>query len=430
MTEIIRERESVYFKSIKLENVRSFGPKQQLSFVEPNGNICFWNVIIGNNGVGKTTVLRSLAAGVIVGEDQPLIETDYFSRDTSKRTSITYEFSTFDKNLKSSNKSEFLKLDFEDKSSFSKPSTFQIDLSSGEINWFLVVFGYGASRRIAPSSLTLDKDGDGIATLFDENAPLLNAEEWLVEADYRVAKSGNSKYASRKKKVVEILKKLFRGEVHDFKIDLEGKRPKVKCLTDYGWVNLHDLSLGYKTLIAWMTDFAIRMFEQYPDRSDPLAEPAVVLVDEIDLHLHPQFQRELQSFLTETFPKTQFIVTAHSPLILQSAPDANIILLKKEGDHVVVEQNLHQIKNWRIDQILNSDLYGFVGARPPQTEDKIARRRSLLKKEKLNQSEASELENLEEELIDLPVGETPEAIKAMEIIQKATKHYEKQNGKD
>jgi predicted ATP-binding protein involved in virulence len=180
-----------------------------------------------------------------------------------------------------------------------------------------------------------------------------------------------------------------------------------------------------------MTDFASRMFEEYPDSPDPLAEPAVVLVDEIDLHLHPQFQRELHGFLTETFPKTQFIVTAHSPLILQSAPDANIILLKKEGDHVVVEQNPHEIKNWRIDQILNSDLYGNVDARPKAAEEKIERRRTLLKMEKRTKTEEAELEKLEEELVELPVGETPEAIKAMEIIQRAAKHYEQQqNGKD
>ena len=407
------EREPIYFRSMSLENVRCFGEKQQIDFVKPDGSISLWNIIIGENGVGKTTCLKGLAmATPRFGYD--LVDTDYFGRTHSKFPIITYKLSDALDN------SHIVQDDiiFDDQLWMRRKAL---------INHLL---GYGASRRIGPSSITQEKPDSPVLNLFDENTPLMNAEEWLVETDYRAAKSENGDYADRKQKVIYILKKLFRGEVHDFKIDLETRRPKAKFLTDYGWVNLHDLSLGYKTLIAWMTDFASRMFDEYPDSTDPLAEPAVILVDEIDLHLHPQFQRELHSFLTETFPKTQFIVTAHSPLILQSAPDANIILLKKEGDHVVVEQNLHEIKNWRIDQILNSDLYGYVGARLPQTEDKIARRRSLLKKEKLNQSEVSELENLEEELIDLPVGETPEAIKAMEIIQKAAKHYEKQNGKN
>ena len=56
-------------------------------------------------------------------------------------------------------------------------------------------------------------------------------------------------------------------------------------------------------MIAWVVDFTSRMVERYPDSLDPLAEPAVVLVDEIDLHLHPKWQRELIGFLSERFPK-------------------------------------------------------------------------------------------------------------------------------
>ena len=69
--------------------------------------------------------------------------------------------------------------------------------------------------------------------------------------------------------------------------------PKVFFKTPYGDVRLHELSLGYKTLIAWMVDFANGLFDEYPESKDPLAEPAVCLVDEIDLHLHPKFQRTI-----------------------------------------------------------------------------------------------------------------------------------------
>ncbi len=106
------------------------------------------------------------------------------------------------------------------------------------------------------------------------------------------------------------------------------------------WVSLRDLSLGYQTLIAWMVDLAHRLFERYPDCDNPLEQPAIVLVDEIDLHLHPKWQRTVISRLTRIFKQTQFIVTAHSPLIVQSAPkDANIVLLKREGDQVVIHND-------------------------------------------------------------------------------------------
>lgn len=61
-----------------------------------------------------------------------------------------------------------------------------------------------------------------------------------------------------------------------------------------------------------------------------------MLVDEIDLHLHPKWQRTIIRYLTDIFTSTQFIVTAHSPLIVQAVIDANVILLQREEDHVVI----------------------------------------------------------------------------------------------
>ena len=69
-------------------------------------------------------------------------------------------------------------------------------------------------------------------------------------------------------------------------------------------------------------------------------------------------------FLTDRFPNTQFIATAHSPLVAQAAADANLAVLHREGDHVVIDNEVDNIRNWRIDQILTSDLFGLRN-RPP-----------------------------------------------------------------
>nr|WP_239015299.1 AAA family ATPase [Archangium violaceum] len=150
---------------------------------------------------------------------------------------------------------------------------------------------------------------------------------------------------------------------------------------------MRNLSLGYRTLIAWMVDLASRLFERYPESPNPLAEPAVVLVDEIDLHLHPTWQRQLIGYLTERFPNTQFIVTAHSPLVVQSATDANIVVLKREGDHVVIDNDVESIRGWRVDQLLTSDLFGLETARPPQLEDFLKARTALLSKPRLTKKD-------------------------------------------
>jgi len=193
----------------------------------------------------------------------------------------------------------------------------------------------------------------------------------------------------------------------------------VEWHTPYGWVGLEDLSVGYQTLITWVADLAYRLFARYPVSPNPLSEPAVVLVDEIDLHLHPQWQRSLISYLTERFPNTQFIATAHSPLIVQAATDANIVLLRREGDHVVIDNDVEAIRGWRIDQVLTSDLFGLETARPPEFDELITERNRILGKSRLTAADKRKLQSLEEQIGTLPTGESPEDIEARDIIHRA-----------
>jgi len=411
-----------HFTKLSLQNLRSFSKKQDLSFLDKDGQPARWNIIIGDNGVGKTTVLRSLALvllfyknaspwkkqilpGVFMRneKDNPKIEFGVKSLTESAKESLGYNFqlTVTDTDFLPDGKSNFLAIS---------------DWVEG-----LNVFAYGASRKIGATQFTSESNGFPAANLFDENALLTNAEEWLVRTEYLALKEGKAKDTLQK--VTELLIRLLGKEVQNIEIQTKGDKPVAMFKTDYGWVELNNLSLGYKTLIGWMVDFAKGMFERYPDSKDPLSEPAVLLIDEIDLHLHPKLQQQLMKFLTDAFPKTQFIATAHSPLVVQSAENSNVILLKKSGDHVVVEQNPFEIKNWRIDQLLTSDLYGLPSARAPQTDVKIERRRALLKKEKRSKKEETELEQLDEELVGMPVTENSDVNKAMEIIQKAAKHY-------
>ena len=90
---------------------------------------------------------------------------------------------------------------------------------------------------------------------------------------------------------------------------------EVQAKTPYGFVPLRQLSLGYQTTTAWILISRREMFVRYPDSKRPLEENAVVLVDEIDLHLHPRWQRKLFRQLETHFPNVQFVVTAHGPLV-------------------------------------------------------------------------------------------------------------------
>ena len=407
----------VWFKSISLENVRSFGTKQTIYFTDDgtdNGEATQWNIILGDNGTGKTTVLKGLVYcfGSTDLEKKYLVQ---FSRNDEIRSEFKYSTEIkHDGTLRNYISTAFIaaKNEFENAN-----SELKIWAVTSAYDKNGVIFAYGASRRMGDTAIARETNGY-VLNLFNENGSLVNAEEWLIQADYLRLK--DEVYRKTFNAVYQIIEKLFRDEAPGgIKIDTSTGIPHVKLCTHYGPVRLHELSLGYKTLIAWMVDFAKGLLDRYPDSPDPLAEPAVCLVDEIDLHLHPKFQRTIIKFLTETFPNTQFIVTAHSPLIVQSAEDANIIVLKREGDETVVEADRINVHDWRIDQILSSDLFGGIGGRAPGVDEKMKRRRVLLRKDKLTDGEQAELAMLEKELGNLPVSESREALKALDIIGQA-----------
>jgi len=117
--------------------------------------------------------------------------------------------------------------------------------------------------------------------------------------------------------------------------------------------------------------------------------------------------------------------TAHSPLIVQAAAGANVVVLKRDHEEVVIENNPADVQNWRIDQILTSDLYGLPTARPPHLDVLLRARRELLTKPKLTPADKARLVELDSTIGDLPTGETEEQREAMALIMRVAKQKEK-----
>lgn len=93
-------------------------------------------------------------------------------------------------------------------------------------------------------------------------------------------------------------------------------------------LNINQLSSGEKTLLALVADLARRLAIANPHRDQPLTGYGIVLIDEIDLHLHPRWQRRVIPQLRKIFPNCQLIVTTHSPLVLSQVKPENVVILE------------------------------------------------------------------------------------------------------
>ena len=98
---------------------------------------------------------------------------------------------------------------------------------------------------------------------------------------------------------------------------------------------LNQLSGGYRIVLALVADLTRRMAQGNPHLDDPFESEAVVLIDEVDLHLHPEWQQRILVDLMRTFPKAQFIVSTHSPHVLTTVDPKHILHLHKEDGGIV-----------------------------------------------------------------------------------------------
>lgn len=433
-TELPKE---AYFLSLTVENLRCFGDRQTLDLSDGNGNPSMWNVILGENGTGKTSILWFLTelsprpyekneTNNTVGTN--LYESIKHSSSSLGVINITPKEDP-QKSLLSTNIHSLLSCHIKYNNSIYEDRI--LFFSTGKLhnrnfNFVSSSFtttSYGGSRLLGEKSLSDSERVDNTERLLNPLIPLPNAEDWLVQADYAAKLSVDSDQPAKRLEMVKSLLCELLPDVEDFKFGIAPgttMTPRVEAKTPYGWVRVRDLSLGYQTALAWIVDFASRMMDSYPESENPFAEPAICLVDEIDLHTHPRWQRELAQKLRKLFPKTQFIVTAHSPLIVQAVEDANIALLRREGDQVVIVNDVDHIRNWRVDQILSSDLFSNVGAESAKSERLINERTTLVEKgnERIAAEEAR-LREIDAELDQLPVGSTAEDRDAMAFIRDA-----------
>ncbi|MCI0439595.1 MAG: AAA family ATPase, partial [Chloroflexi bacterium] len=174
---------------------------------------------------------------------------------------------------------------------------------------------------------------------------------------------------------------------------------------------------GTQSIIQSLAHLIIGYAEYY-DYPDNLEEkPGILIIDEIDAHLHPSWQRRIIPTLTKHFPNLQIFCSTHSPLMLAGLKAGQVQLLKRDGNgKVTVSRNETDIVGWSADEILRT----FLDVPNPtdlHTADQIHRLQELRQKEKLSSSEEGELEQLRhtvsQDLLGGPIAGQLEELSAL-----------------
>ena len=425
-----------YFLELELENIRCFGDRVKLDLRDPENDAipARWTVILGENGTGKTTLLQALVAM------QPVWHTRFKEDEVDAMLYILAPplmqgWRERRALAKSRGQSAQVQLRYQltktgvppvrDRVSFHLSNDGFVGggyAGNPEVDPRAVVFAYGSQRQVSAAQANHSADDlmHGYETLFDETLALPNPAERVMRAyllstldgeEEGVRDEAKKRYERLKSSLVEAL-----PDVQKVSIKARYGQPVVLFATHYGEVPFEQLSAGYRTMAAWVADLVVRMVERYPESEAPLTEPAIVCIDEFDLHLHPAWQRESIAFLTKTFPATQFIVTAHSPLVVQSAPDANVVVLRRDGDQVRIENDPVRVGSWRVDQILTSELFGLKTARRPDVQEVLEERARLLEKQELSDEDRARLQELDAKAASIPAAESAELIEARKFL--------------
>ena len=185
--------------------------------------------------------------------------------------------------------------------------------------------------------------------------------------------------------------------------------------TPDGALPLSALSQGTQSIMQWLARFLFGYAQYYNYPDDLLERPAILMVDEIDVHLHPSWQRRIIPALTNNFPNLQIFCSTHSPLMLAGLGEGQVQLLNRDADgKVSVSRNRWDMAGWSAEEILRSVL-GLTDTIDLATASEIDRMGELSIKEALTDDEATELEGIrsrvEQGLLDGPPSSQVESFR-------------------
>lgn len=235
-------------------------------------------------------------------------------------------------------------------------------------------------------------------TLFPTNAGLIRDEvavESLVELNARAHSWNDPALHGIIAQVAAIASDVTQGFPMQFlrvAEDQEGLFPLFR--TPDGDVPFNVLSQGTQSVMQWLAYLLAGYAKYYGYPSNLAEQPGVVIIDEIDAHLHPASQRRIIPALQRHFPQLQIFCSTHSPLMLAGLKTSQMQLLKRDASgKVTVSRSDTDIVGWSSDEILRG-LLGVTNPTDLETESRIGRLQELQGREALSPEETLEIEHL------------------------------------
>jgi predicted ATPase len=327
---LLKPNPAVYIEEIKIKEFYSI--KQiHLEDLSRFKEIYF----LGENGDGKTLLLQAIT---IAGRWHQIVQKRNFS-----------ETGTVMELVGKAPQMQFYMKD-------SEGNTYQRnEQSDSSVSYITDLYAYGVNRRASQSSEHLDQDG--FLSLFSESSVLQHPITWLKEIDRLEAKNMN-RFLSLKT-IKSLLSDLL-GSDRDFQIETD--KEEISFVERGTSLNYAQLSEGYKSVITWLIDLIFHLSKTQADVQRTQDFTGIVLVDEVNLHLHPKWEYELPKKLRNWFPKIQFIFTTHSPItILGASEDALFYkLYKQDGQtHLSEPMPASYFKDTILNGIATSPLFSL-----------------------------------------------------------------------
>jgi predicted ATP-dependent endonuclease of OLD family len=393
----------MYIRRIRLFNIRSI---EELDWTIPRGAEAGWHVILGDNGSGKSTFLRSIALALVGPSDAIALRQNWADwlrkgRDFGFiRLDVSYDRSLdkFSGPGKVSRKHLLaVPLAFsrkKDEVELNKTKlTANRHVWGGKSGWFSA--SYGPFRRFAGG----DKDYEKIfytnpklaphLSVFGENVALTECIRWLQDLQFKKLEKHSEG------DLLDLIKGFVNQEgflphkAHLTKISSKG----VEFVDGNGChVLVEDLSDGYRSILSMTFELIRQLSRIYGHKhifeendATKVIAPGVVLIDEADTHLHPTWQRRIGLWFREHFPKLQFIVTTHSPLICQAATEGTVWKLPKpgsrDGGRMVTGTNLDRLLYGNILDAYSTEMFGADITRSEESKKLLERLAELNRKE-------------------------------------------------